>query len=197
MSYSLVHRFVWESNEGMYINAIKGTFVLTGQIVFQLLSRSWSCTLEGLPLNLFMEVYILSYSYLRMVDVFIDLGTAGENVKRVKRYTFLRKHATGSATTELHIVHVERGMSWEDAMDRWSELEGAKEGFYLSHQVWVSPTAEVQYLYLRWLEGSCLLLRFPSENTYLEHRKSCRKTSYLVIILAPHCHNNWKDGAII
>lgn len=65
----------------------------------------------------------------------IDLGTAGENVKRVKRYTFLRKHATGSATTELHIVHVERGMSWEDAMDRWSELEGAKEGFYLSHQV--------------------------------------------------------------
>lgn len=77
----------------------------------------------------------LSCSYLRMVDVFIDLGTAGENVKRVKRYTFLRKHATGSATTELHIVHVERGMSWEDAMDRWSELEGAKEGFYLSHQV--------------------------------------------------------------
>lgn len=58
MSYSLVHRFVWESNEGMYINAIKGTFVLTGQIVFQLLSRSWSRTLEGLPLNLFMEVYI-------------------------------------------------------------------------------------------------------------------------------------------
>lgn len=65
----------------------------------------------------------------------IDLGTAGENVKRVKLYTFLRKHSTGSATTELHIVHVERGMAWEDAMERWAELVGSKEGFYLSHQV--------------------------------------------------------------
>lgn len=65
----------------------------------------------------------------------LDLGTAGENVKRVKLYTFLRKHSTGSATTELHIVHVERGMAWEEAMERWSELVGSKEGFYLSHQI--------------------------------------------------------------
>ncbi|XP_046682665.1 protein strawberry notch isoform X3 [Homalodisca vitripennis] len=65
----------------------------------------------------------------------LDLGTAGENVKRVKLYTFLRKHATGSATTELHIVHVERGMGWEEAMERWAELVGAREGFYLSHQI--------------------------------------------------------------
>lgn len=65
----------------------------------------------------------------------LDLGTAGENVKRVKLYTFLRKHSTGSATTELHIVHVERGMAWEDAMERWAELVGSKEGFYLSHQI--------------------------------------------------------------
>lgn len=64
-----------------------------------------------------------------------DLGTAGENVKRVKLYTFLRRHATGSATTELHIVHVERGMSWDEAMERWAELVGPHEGFYLSHQV--------------------------------------------------------------
>ncbi|KAJ9587309.1 hypothetical protein L9F63_019165 [Diploptera punctata] len=65
----------------------------------------------------------------------LDLGTAGENVKRVKLFTFLRKHATGVATTELHIVHVERGMSWQEAMERWSELSGSKEGFYLSHQI--------------------------------------------------------------
>lgn len=63
------------------------------------------------------------------------MGTAGENVKRVKLYTFLRKHATGVATTELHIVHVERGMSWDEAMEKWAELTGAKEGFWLSHQV--------------------------------------------------------------
>ena len=66
---------------------------------------------------------------------YADLGTAGENVKRVKLFTFLRKHATGVAITELHIVHVERGMSWQEAMERWGELSGAKEGFYLSHQV--------------------------------------------------------------
>ncbi|XP_046980901.1 protein strawberry notch isoform X1 [Schistocerca americana] len=65
----------------------------------------------------------------------LDLGTTGEEVKRVKLYTFLRKHATGSAVTELHIVHVERGMSWEEAMEKWGELEGSHEGFYLSHQI--------------------------------------------------------------
>lgn len=65
----------------------------------------------------------------------LDLGTSGENVKRVKLYRFLRKHATGIAPTELHIVHVERGMSWSEAMDRWASLTGSKEGFYLSHQV--------------------------------------------------------------
>ncbi|KAK6620595.1 hypothetical protein RUM43_010887 [Polyplax serrata] len=65
----------------------------------------------------------------------LDLGTAGENVKRVKLYSFLRKHATGVATTELHIVHVERGMSWDEAMEKFSKLDGSKEGFWLSHQI--------------------------------------------------------------
>lgn len=26
-------------------------------------------------------------------------------------------------------------MSWQDALDKWSGLTGAREGFYLSHQV--------------------------------------------------------------
>lgn len=65
----------------------------------------------------------------------LDLGTSGENVKRVKLYRFLRKHATGKAPTELHVVHVERGMSWAEALDKCSELTGSKEGFYLSHQI--------------------------------------------------------------
>ncbi|XP_076231561.1 protein strawberry notch isoform X2 [Calliopsis andreniformis] len=65
----------------------------------------------------------------------LDLGTSGENVRRVKLYRFLRKHATGKAPTELHVVHVERGMSWAEAMDKCSELTGSKEGFYLSHQI--------------------------------------------------------------
>ncbi|XP_012140894.1 protein strawberry notch isoform X3 [Megachile rotundata] len=65
----------------------------------------------------------------------LDLGTSGENVKRVKLYRFLRKHATGKAPTELHVVHVERGMNWAEAVDKCSELTGSKEGFYLSHQI--------------------------------------------------------------
>ncbi|KAG8237954.1 hypothetical protein J437_LFUL016299 [Ladona fulva] len=65
----------------------------------------------------------------------LDLGTAGENVRRVKLYTYLRKHSTGSAVTELHIVQVERGMSWEEATDRANQLTSDEEGFYLSHQI--------------------------------------------------------------
>jgi hypothetical protein len=67
-----------------------------------------------------------------------DLGTAGENVRRIRVCSFLRTHATGKATTELHTVTVERGMSWDDAIDKWSELTGKDEGFYLSHQVSLS-----------------------------------------------------------
>ncbi|KAK9727917.1 C-terminal domain on Strawberry notch [Popillia japonica] len=65
----------------------------------------------------------------------LDLGTSGENVKRVKTWMFLRKHATGTAPTELHTVHVERGMSWTEATEKWAELTGSKEGFYISHQI--------------------------------------------------------------
>ncbi|KAK3919054.1 Protein strawberry notch [Frankliniella fusca] len=65
----------------------------------------------------------------------LDLGASGENVKRIKAYTFQRKHATGTAATQLHIVHVERGMSWSEVTEKYQELVGAKEGFYLSLQI--------------------------------------------------------------
>ncbi|CAG9814913.1 unnamed protein product [Phaedon cochleariae] len=65
----------------------------------------------------------------------LDLGAGGEVVKRVRTVTFLRKHATGTAPTELHTVHVERGMSWPEALEKFSDLVGEHEGFWLSHQV--------------------------------------------------------------
>ncbi|XP_063926322.1 protein strawberry notch isoform X2 [Zophobas morio] len=65
----------------------------------------------------------------------LDLGAGGEMVKRVRTVTFLRKHATGTAPTELHTVHVERGMSWPEALEKLSELTGEDEGFYISHQI--------------------------------------------------------------
>lgn len=84
-----------------------------------------------LILFIFDIIYLIFFIFL-----YLDLGTAGENVKRVKLYKFLRKHATGQATTELHIVHVERGMSWDEAVERSAEAKSTNnEGFYLSHQV--------------------------------------------------------------
>jgi hypothetical protein len=65
----------------------------------------------------------------------LDLGASGESVRRVKLFRYVRKHATGTAPTELHVVQVERGMSWSEATARWVELIGVREGFYLSHQV--------------------------------------------------------------
>ncbi|XP_023310793.1 protein strawberry notch isoform X2 [Anoplophora glabripennis] len=65
----------------------------------------------------------------------LDLGAGGEVVNQVRTMTFLRKHATGTAPTELHTVHVERGMSWPEALEKLSELVGENEGFWLSHQV--------------------------------------------------------------
>uniref|UniRef100_A0A182MXI7 TLC domain-containing protein n=1 Tax=Anopheles dirus TaxID=7168 RepID=A0A182MXI7_9DIPT len=62
----------------------------------------------------------------------LDLGAAGENVTRIKLIRFARKHSTGIAPTELHVVKVERGMIWQEAIDKWAELGGEKEGFYVS-----------------------------------------------------------------
>ena len=66
----------------------------------------------------------------------LDVGlTAEDKVELVRTHTFLRKHATGKAKIELHVLHVERGMSWELAFDKWGELVNKEEGFYVSHQV--------------------------------------------------------------
>lgn len=52
----------------------------------------------------------------------------------MRTHTFLRKHATGKAKIELHVLNVERGLSWESAQEKWAELTGIDEGFYVSHQ---------------------------------------------------------------
>ena len=67
----------------------------------------------------------------------MDVGlTEEDQVELVKTHTFVRKHSTGKAKIELHVLHVERGLSWEAAKDKWTELIGnpSEEGFYLSHQ---------------------------------------------------------------
>ncbi|KFM82075.1 Protein strawberry notch-like protein, partial [Stegodyphus mimosarum] len=64
----------------------------------------------------------------------LDLGTGGDLVKRIKCDAFLQKHATGAAKTELHTVLVERGLSWEGALEKFAECTDKDEGFYLSSQ---------------------------------------------------------------
>jgi len=66
----------------------------------------------------------------------LDVGmTQEDHVELIKTHTFMRKHATGTAKIELHVLHVERGMSWEGAKERHSALTGNDEGFWVSHQV--------------------------------------------------------------
>ncbi|XP_045618673.1 protein strawberry notch homolog 1 isoform X2 [Procambarus clarkii] len=65
----------------------------------------------------------------------LDLGIGGEGCKKTKTKTWVGKHVTGTAKTELHTVLVERGLSWSEIQEKWAELTGDLEGFYLSHQV--------------------------------------------------------------
>eukprot|EP00096_Caligus_rogercresseyi_P012895 TRINITY_DN5561_c0_g1_i2.p1 TRINITY_DN5561_c0_g1~~TRINITY_DN5561_c0_g1_i2.p1 ORF type:complete len:818 (-),score=270.21 TRINITY_DN5561_c0_g1_i2:358-2670(-) len=66
----------------------------------------------------------------------LDVGlTEEDHVELVKTHTFKRKHATGIAKIELHVLHVERGLSWEASQEKWSELIGTDEGYWISHQV--------------------------------------------------------------
>ena len=58
------------------------------------------------------------------VQGILDVGvTKEDNVELVKTHTFMRKHATGKAKIELHILHVERGVSWEAAKDKDSDCQ--------------------------------------------------------------------------
>ncbi|KOB78206.1 Protein strawberry notch [Operophtera brumata] len=55
----------------------------------------------------------------------LDLGSTGDCVRRMRCVRFQRRHATGTAP---------RGMDWSEALEKFSELSGPKEGFYLSLQ---------------------------------------------------------------
>lgn len=65
----------------------------------------------------------------------LDLGAGGDKVKKIRRNIFIQRHATGTASTELHTVSVERGLSWSEALEIWKELTGKDEGFFISNLV--------------------------------------------------------------
>ncbi|XP_039487397.1 uncharacterized protein LOC120449129 isoform X3 [Drosophila santomea] len=66
----------------------------------------------------------------------LDLDAHGASVKSIKLMRFIRKHATGTAATELHTVTVERGMSFETALAKYrKEAQHEHEGFYILQQL--------------------------------------------------------------
>merc|ERR1719391_557340 len=63
----------------------------------------------------------------------LDVGlTEEDQVDLVRTHTFIRKHSTGKAEIELHVLQVERGLSWDASKEKWQELIGEDEGYYLS-----------------------------------------------------------------
>merc|ERR1712223_858569 len=63
----------------------------------------------------------------------LDVGlTEEDQVDLVRTHTFIRKHSTGKAKIELHVLQVERGLSWDASKEKWQELIGEDEGYYLS-----------------------------------------------------------------
>ncbi|XP_011404218.2 PREDICTED: protein strawberry notch homolog 1-like isoform X2 [Amphimedon queenslandica] len=62
----------------------------------------------------------------------LDFGASGEHVDLVESKEFVGDAAFGTATTQLHKIHVERGMSFEDAQSKLQLDQYPNEGFYLS-----------------------------------------------------------------
>lgn len=62
----------------------------------------------------------------------LDLGAGGEFVKVLGKTVFEQEWGGSVAKTELVTVGVERGLSWEKAMDVWRDHVGSDDGFYIS-----------------------------------------------------------------
>lgn len=73
-------------------------------------------------LGIYLYLCIICVICIKKIIIIIifltDLGKSDENVSRIKLIRFMRKHATGVAPTELHTVQVERGMIWQEAIDK-------------------------------------------------------------------------------
>ncbi len=61
---------------------------------------------------------------------FLDLGTGGDEVKKLETRVFLGRMDAGSYRTELVKIQIERGMPWPDAFEIYMEHKGEDDGFY-------------------------------------------------------------------
>ena len=64
-----------------------------------------------------------------------DFGASGEHVEVAETQEFVGDPAFGTATTQLHQVHVERGLSFAEALEKLNTDTLPGEGLYLSQRV--------------------------------------------------------------
>ncbi|XP_055306092.1 protein strawberry notch-like [Sitodiplosis mosellana] len=62
----------------------------------------------------------------------MDMGNTN-NAEKIRSMRFIRRHATGTAPIEITTVAVNRGISWEEAIEKFGKAKNEFEGFYLTH----------------------------------------------------------------
>lgn len=62
-----------------------------------------------------------------------DLGGNGTEVKHVESLVYHVRNATDTSKIELHTVLVERGMTWEEAVEILKGATTPEEGFYITN----------------------------------------------------------------
>ena len=77
----------------------------------------------------------------------LNLRSGQDEVKRKKVISFVTRHPTGVASIDLHTIEVERGMSWDQAKEKWSLLVGPQEGFYITVDVRIIVSCKAVLLY--------------------------------------------------
>jgi len=113
----------------------------------------------------------------------LDVGmTQEDHVELVKTHTFLRKHATGKAKIELHVLQVERGMSWDLALEKEKELSDSEQGFWLSHQVRNSKKTAI--------------LAIMAESTKTKKGKEKKDSSKLFFVYRPNTGQQVKQETL-
>merc|ERR1719225_1122831 len=113
----------------------------------------------------------------------LDVGmTKEDRVELVKTHCFTRKHATGKAKIELHVLQVERGMSWDLALEKEKELSDSEQGFWLSHQVRNSKKTAI--------------LAIMAESTKTKKGKEKKDSSKLFFVYRPNTGQQVKQETL-
>ena len=76
----------------------------------------------------------------------MDFGASGEHVELAETMEFVGDSAFGTATTHLHRVRVERGLSFSDAVSKLNTGTVSGEGFYVSKRVSVGADCVCLYV---------------------------------------------------